>query len=319
MAEIRAHPAVERTIPMHLLAPVEMSVPLLLYGYPVETFAVTAEDMAYLVDLYGLQLAEGRLPRPNTNEIVIPWAAAQNRDIQVGNVIGDQANPIYPGAPTLPSELVVSGIFGPAANPADETWFSFISQEFVDSYRSDWRMELSLIIVPKTGQKEALDAWLEDEIAGERRTVRTFGKQQAWFEETINMVLFSFSLLEGIIALVAALALAGLNYIFVAQRQAEMGVLNALGFGRLQLVWRTVRETFFTTSAAWVVGVIGCAAILLGLQHALYAPIGLTLNFFNPTPWLYTLPVPVAVLVVSAGAVVWALSKLDPVAIIERR
>jgi ABC-type antimicrobial peptide transport system permease subunit len=132
-------------------------------------------------------------------------------------------------------------------------------------------------------------------------------------------VLFSFSLLEGIIAIVAALALAGLNYIFIAQRQSEMGVLNALGFGRLQLVWRTLRETLFTTGAAWVVGLIGCAAILLGLQHALYAPIGLTLNFFNPTPWLYTLPVPVAVLVVSAGAVAWALSKLDPVAIIERR
>ena len=30
MAQIRAHPAVERTVPMHLLAPLEMSVPLLL-------------------------------------------------------------------------------------------------------------------------------------------------------------------------------------------------------------------------------------------------------------------------------------------------
>jgi ABC-type antimicrobial peptide transport system permease subunit len=319
MAQIRAHPAVERTVPMHLLAPLEMSVPLLLYGYPVETYAVTAEDMVYLVDLYDLKLAEGALPRPNTNEIVIPWAAAQNRDIQIGDVIGDQANPIYPDAPTLPSELVVSGVFAPTENPTEDTWLSFMSQEYIDSYRSDWRTELSLIVVPKAGQKDTLDAWLEDEMADERRAVRTFGKQQAWFEETINTVLFSFSLLEGIIAIVAALALAGLNYIFVAQRQSEMGVLNALGFGRLRLVWRTVRETLFTAGSAWVVGVIGCAAILLGLQHALYAPIGLTLNFFNPTPWLYTLPVPVAVLVVSAGAVAWALSKLDPVAIIERR
>jgi hypothetical protein len=319
MAQIRAHPAVERTIPIHMLAPVEISVPLLLYGFPVETYAVTAEDMAYLVDLYGLELAEGDLPRPNTNEIIIPWAAAQNRDIQVGDVIGDYAHPIYPDAPTLPSELVVSGIFGPAEDPTEDTWFSFMSQEFIDSYRSDWKTDLSLVIVPKGGQKAALDAWLENEIAGERRTVRTYGEQQAWYQETMNTVLFTFSLLEGIIALVSALALAGLNYIFIAQRQAEFGVLNALGFGRLQLVWRTVRETLFTTSAAWVVGVIGCAAILLGLQHALYAPIGLSLNFFNPTPWLYTLPVPVAVLAVSAGAVAWALFKLDPVAIIERR
>jgi ABC-type lipoprotein release transport system permease subunit len=319
MAQIRAHAAVERTLPIHMLSPLEISVPLLLYGFPVETYAVTAEDMAYLVDLYNLTLTEGELPRPNTNEIVIPWAAAQNRDIRVGDVIGDYAHPIYPDAPTLPSELVVSGIFAPAENPAEDTWFSFMSQEFIDNYRSDWKTDLSLIVVPKTGQKATLDAWLEGEMAGERRTVRTYGKQMAWYQDTMNMVLFTFSLLEGIIALVAALALAGLNYIFVAQRQAEFGVLNALGFGHLQLVWRTMRETLFTTGAAWLVGVLGCAVILVYLQYALYAPAGLGLNFFNPIPWLYTLPVPVAVLAVSAGAVGWALSRLDAVAVIERR
>ena len=64
---------------------------------------------------------------------------------------------------------------------------------------------------------------------------------------------------------------------------------------------------------------LGCAAILLYLQQAVYAPVGLGLDFFNPTPWLYTLPVPAAVLAVNAGAVGWALSRLDPVAVIERR
>jgi hypothetical protein len=95
--------------------------------------------------------------------------------------------------------------------------------------------------------------------------------------------------------------------------------LNALGFGHLQLVWRVVRETLFTTGAAWLVGLLGCAALLLGMQQAVYAPVGLGIDFFNPIPWLYTLPVPVAVLAVSVGAVGWALSRLDPVAVIERR
>ena len=95
--------------------------------------------------------------------------------------------------------------------------------------------------------------------------------------------------------------------------------MNALGFGRLQLVWRVARESLFTTGAAWLLGLLGCTAILAYLQYGLYAPSGLRLDFFNPTPWLFTLPVPVAVLVVSAGAVGWALSQLDPVVIIERR
>jgi ABC-type antimicrobial peptide transport system permease subunit len=124
---------------------------------------------------------------------------------------------------------------------------------------------------------------------------------------------------QSIIALMAALALAGLNYIFVTQRQAEFGVLNALGFGRLQLVWRVAREPLFTTGVAWLVGLVGCTVILAYLQYGLYAPSGLRLDFFNLTPWLFTMPVPMAVLVVSAGAVGWALYRLDPVVIIERR
>jgi len=288
-------------------------------NYPVEGYGVTAEDMAYLVELYHLELAEGHLPRPNTNEIVIPWTFAQNRDIQVGDVIGDRAHPIHPDAPTLPSELVVSGIFAPTENLAAEPWFSFMSLEFVEKYPDSWKADPSLIVVPRAGQKAALDAWLESQIAGERHLVFTYGNQQALFQKQGRMLLIGMGLMESVVAIVAALALAGLDYIFVTQRQTEFGVLNALGFGRLQLVGRIVRETLFTTGAAWLAAMLGCALILLYLQFGVYTPAGLKLNFFNPIPWLYTLPVPVAVLAVSAVTIARMLSRLDPVAIIERR
>jgi ABC-type antimicrobial peptide transport system permease subunit len=319
MAQIRAHPAVERVIPTTTISPLGLAMPLIRDDSPIETYGVTAEDMTYLVELYGLELAEGRLPRPNTSEIVIPWTAAKNRNIQVGDVIGDRDHPIYPDAPRLPSELVVSGVFARVEDPAEDVWLSFMSQEFVNDYRDHWKTDLSLIVVPKAGQKATLDTWLESQIDGEGCSVVTYGKQQAWMQEGMNTGLFTLSLMESIIALVAALALAGLNYIFVTQRQAEFGVLNALGLGRLDLVCRVARESLFTTGAAWLLGLLGCTVILACLQYGLYTPSGLRLDFFNPTPWLFTLPVPVAVLVVSAVAVGWALSRLDPVAIIERR
>jgi ABC-type lipoprotein release transport system permease subunit len=275
--------------------------------------------MAYLAKLYGLELADGHLPRPNTNDIVIPWTVAQNRGVQVGDVIGDPARPIHPNAPTLPSELVVSGIFNPAETYADETWFSLTSLEFVEKYPDLWKTDLSLIVVPKAGQKAALDAWLESTIAGERRLVFTHDNQLALFQRQASTLLFSLSLVESIIALVAALALTGLNYVFVTQRQAEFGVLSALGFSRLRLMGRIVRETLFTTGAAWLVTVVGCAAILLGLQYGVYVPSGVRFNLFNLTPWLYTLPVPVAVFIVSAATIGRMLARLDPVSIIERR
>ncbi len=314
--QIRTHPTVERVIEVYAFPPVRISIPPMFPDQPVEALCVTVEDMAYLVNLYQLKLAAGQLPRPNTNELVIPWVVAKNRNIKVGDVIGDPAHPIYPGAPSLPVEAVVSGIFAPAENLADATWLSFMSLEYVDQYRES---DLSLIVVPRPGQKAALDTWLEGHIAGENRIVFTYGNQQAALQKEMGSMLFTFSLMEIVIALVAALAIAGLNYIFLTQRQAEFGVLSALGFDHLQLVGRIIRETFFTTGVAWLASMIGCLLIVFVLQQGLFASIGLRLNFFNPAPWLFTLPIPVAVLAVSAITIGRMISRLDPVTIIEKR
>ncbi|MFP4346135.1 MAG: ABC transporter permease, partial [Anaerolineales bacterium] len=302
IAQIRDHPAVERTISVSTLSPLALTMPLIRYNSPLETYGVTREDLAYLVELYNLELEEGRLPRPGTNEIVIPWTAAQNRNLEVGDVIGDPDRPFYPDAPTLPSQLEVVGIFAPATNPSKDVWLSFVSQEFLEDDRNLWNADLSLMIVPKAGQKGTFDAWLESTFADEEHTVVTYGSYQTTLREAMRAGLFALSLMEIVVALMAALALVGLNYLFIAQRRAEFGLLNALGLSRRQLVRRVTRETLFTTGAAWLVGIVGCAVILAYLHYDQYAPLGLRLNFFNLTPWLFTLPIPVAVLAVSAGA-----------------
>ncbi len=173
IAQIRTHPAVEHVIPVYTVVPFGIVYPPLDPNYPVETYGVGAEDMAYLVNLYHLKLAQGRLPRPNSNEIALSWMQAKNRNLQVGDVIGSRDHPLYKDAPMLPSDLVVSGIFAQAEDQAQDTWLSFMSLEFIDSYRSDWKTNLSLFVVPKAGQKAELDAWLENEIASNQRKVST--------------------------------------------------------------------------------------------------------------------------------------------------
>jgi ABC-type antimicrobial peptide transport system permease subunit len=131
--------------------------------------------------------------------------------------------------------------------------------------------------------------------------------------------MIGIALLEVVVAIVAAVGLAVLNFIFVSQRQGEFGVLYALGYGRWQLVRRVFKETALTTAVAWgfsaVIGLTG----LLCLRFGVFGPLGLDFDLFSITPWLYTLPIPLVVLIVAAGVTVWTLSKLDPVSIIERR
>jgi ABC-type lipoprotein release transport system permease subunit len=320
VAQVRAYPAVERVIPVaprfHMLG---VHIPPFSTA-EASPFGVYAEDLHYLVDLYGLELKEGRLPRAGTNEMVIPEIVARNRDLEVGDVIGDPKQLPYPGAESLPSEFVVSGIFAQPGAPTAGDGLGFVSLEFLEAHPAyDVPASPPLIVVPKAGKKEIMDHWLESELAGLDAAVLTHRKQMASLQQNARSQMLAMALLESVIAIVVALALAVLNYIFVSQRRSEFGVLHALGYARRQLVGRVVRETAFTAGIAWGFSAMVMLLGMLCLRFVIFSPRGLALDLFNITPWLYTLPIPIAVLAVTMVTTARMLSRLDPISIIERR
>jgi ABC-type antimicrobial peptide transport system permease subunit len=202
----------------------------------------------------------------------------------------------------------------------DENWLGFVSLEFLESHQGFFVPDIPpLFVVPKAGQKEDLDDWLENELAGIEASLLTWRQQAARAQDNSRSMMVLLALLESVIVIVAAVALAVLNHIFVSQRRSEFGLLHALGYGRLRLVWRVVGETAFTTGVAWGLSAILFLIGLLGLQLFVFTPLGLNINPFNPVPWLFTLPIPVVVLAVTGGAIARTLSKLDPVSVVERR
>jgi ABC-type antimicrobial peptide transport system permease subunit len=115
------------------------------------------------------------------------------------------------------------------------------------------------------------------------------------------------------------IALTVLNYVFFTQRRGEFGILHAVGRSRSWLVLRTTRETLGVVVLAWLIGAALCLVSLLYGQANIYAPAGLSLDLANLTPWLFTLPIPMAVVAASTGTISRMLRKLDPVSIVERR
>ncbi|OIO91569.1 MAG: hypothetical protein AUK03_10925, partial [Anaerolineae bacterium CG2_30_64_16] len=104
VAAIKTHPAVARTIPvrelgMSIIVPPFSDRALFVYG-------VSEADLQYLMDLYGLKLAEGRLPRPHTNEIILSQPMATNRGLRVGGQVGRPVN----FRDSMPTEMTVVGI-----------------------------------------------------------------------------------------------------------------------------------------------------------------------------------------------------------------
>jgi hypothetical protein len=258
---------------------------------------------------------EGRLPRSRSNEIVLSAAVAANRDLHVGDVIGgENGDDGTLVVDDMPTEMVVVGILSP-----DRPWVGFASFEYLRSHELTASRSPRLLVVPHAEQKQALDRWLQEDMDATLARIIVHDVQEREDKEMTTSIVLTFALLECMIAVVAAVALATLNHIFFDQRKEEFGILNAVGRSRRWLVLRTIKETGSVVGVAWVVGAALCGIGLLGMQSLVYGPRGLTLDFFDPAPWLLTLPIPLAVILASVGTIAWMLYKLDPVAVVERR
>lgn len=262
-----------------------------------------------------MQVQEGSLPRPHSNEIVLLAAIAANRNLHVGDVIGgDIGNDNAGVIDDMPTEMVVSGILSPG-----HPLIGFASYEYLSTAELSSSRNPHLLVIPHKGQKQVLDNWLETNIESTQTRIITYTQKEREHKEATTFIVLTFAALECMIAAVAAIALATLNYISYTQRREEYGILNAIGHGSRQLIWRTMKETISVIGVAWAVGAILCGIGLFLMLRLVYAPRGLPLNFFNPSPWLFTLPIPLAVIAVSTSVIVRTLSRLDPVSIIERR
>jgi ABC-type antimicrobial peptide transport system permease subunit len=312
VGQIRSHPAVAYTVPAFAMG-IQMILPP-IGGTEAEVYGVSEADLPILLELYGLQVQQGRMPRPRSNEILISAAVAANRGLRVGDVIGGETDDDAPIVDYLPVEVVVAGILSP-----DRPWIGFASYEYLQNHELTSSWSPNLLIIPCEGQKQALDNWLEESLDPAQVHVVTHAIKEREYQEMMTTILLIFALLEYMIAAVAAIALATLNHIFFTQRKEEFGILNAVGRGRRWLVLRTVKETGSILGIAWVVGAVVCGVGLLAVQNLVYGPRSLIMDFFNPTPWLLTLSLPLTVILISTGTIAWMLSRLDSVSIVERR
>jgi len=316
-AQVRSHPAVARviqTMPLWLQVTVPPGG-----GSDVSIYGVSEDDLPVLMDLSDVLLVEGRLPRPRSNEIVMSRVLALNRGLHVGDAIGrpvqernGQDNLLIKD--DIPTEMVIVGLLS-----RDDLWVGFASLEYLQSHELTASRSSRLLVVPAEQRKGELDAWLEGSVASAQTRVYTYDAGRREFEEARQLIILLFAAVESIIAIVAAVALAALNIIFFAQRREEFGTLHAIGRSRLWLVLRTVKETGSAVGLAWLLGAVVCVLGLIGFQALVYTPRGLNLDFSSLAPWLFTLPIPLAVIAAGTGTIGRTLSRLDPVAVIEMR
>jgi ABC-type lipoprotein release transport system permease subunit len=308
IAQIKTHAAVRKVVRVQPLE-IAISIPPMATNQ-VPVYGCAESDIPVLMDLFGLSLQEGRLPQVRSNEVVLSEALVLNRGLEIGDVVGKPAYQLD----AMPTELVVVGILSPG-----DVSLGFASLEYLEKHERYARRPVHLFVVPAENQKPEVDTWLEQHVSSAQTRVETYAETYAGFRQARRGFLALSAVIECIIAGVAALALAALNAVFLAQRRREFGILHAMGRGRPWLVLRTTGEATALVATSWVTGAAICLVILFCAQAGVYAPSGVPLNLADTTPWLFTLPVPLAVVAVTVGLVARMLRRLDAVAIIESK
>jgi ABC-type antimicrobial peptide transport system permease subunit len=314
IAQIKECPDVDAVMSAMRLS-VRVDIPPMAHP-SIPLYGVSERDLKTLVRAYRVHLVAGRLPQPRTNEIVLSQALALNRGWQVGDTMRRGHDPREDD--DLPTEMVVVGILSSGADRED-LWTGFTSLEYLSGHQAYASYPLHLLILPKEGQKGEMDAWLDNNVASGRTAVQTLEGMKTEHRLAMWIVLVVLGIVEGVIAVVAAVALAILSYTFFTQRRDEFGILHAVGHSQRWLILRTIVESSSVVGVAWLLGAVLCGIGLICMQAAVFAPKGMTFNVLNPAPWAFTLPMPFAVVAVSTGLVVRMLRRLDPVSVVERR
>jgi ABC-type lipoprotein release transport system permease subunit len=313
-AQIREHAAVDGVMRAMRLT-VRVDVPPMAHPL-VPLYGVLEDDLPKLIGLYGAIEPGGRLPQPRTNQIVISKALARNRGWRTGDRIGRAHNSRQDD--DLPTEMVIVGILDPRPDQEDP-WTGFASLEYLSNHEFYAYHPISLLVLPEAGHKQEIDSWLEETIAGKQIDVQTLTGMQTDFRLAGWIILAVLGIVESVIAVVAAVALAILSYTFFTQRRDEFGILHAVGHSRRWLILRAAGESTSVVVVAWLLGALLCGIGLVCMQVTVFAPKGMAINVFSPAPWAFTLPMPLAVVAMSTGLLARMLSKLDPVTIIERK
>jgi len=306
---VKAKPDVSQVIPVRKLG---LSVMIPPFSDTVlNVYGVSESILPDLIDLYGAHLKEGRLPKARTNEIVLSAAVAQNRGLQLGDRVGEPIHRPYDRG--IPTEMTLVGIL------ESDAWLGFASYEYLDSHELYYSNPVSLIVVPAGGFKSEVDLWLEQNVASEQTWVETFDSRERLSRQFMQGIVMVFALAESVITAVVTIAIGMVNYVYFIQRRREFGILHTLGLSRRRLIFRAVLEAAALIALAWLISAVICLSGMLLAQAKLYAPSGLSLNVLNPTPWLFTLPIPLAAILVVAATVAWTFFRLDSVSVIERR
>jgi ABC-type lipoprotein release transport system permease subunit len=275
--------------------------------WPFVVLGLGQDDLKYFLTRQHTTSIEGRIPTPGEPEAIISEPVARNLGLHIGStVLGPNLNSYSP------FNVKVVGI------AKTDRWLILDTIEYQRANHFP-PVDLAMVFAKNLKDQDVLDHWAVKRFKGQRALIYTFYKVEKETKEMFQTLFLILNVVITMLVLVITMMMAMLINIYQNQRLVEFGLLQAIGFTKRQLITRCLLENVVIVLIGWGVGLAAAIGVLTWLRHVLMEPHSFALDVWDPLAYKYTIPVPITILAVAVGTVLWRFRKFDPVAVVERR
>lgn len=276
--------------------------------WPFVVLGLGQEDMKYYLQRQRSRGITGRLPRPGEPEAIVSQPVAQNLQLELGSILqGPEISESY-----SPQPVEVVGI------AHTDRWLMLNTIEY-QRLNHFPPIDFAMAFAENLRDQERLDRWAEERFKGLRAQIFAYFQIEKSTNEMFQTLYKILNVVIGTLVLVITFMMGMLINIYQSQRLQEFGLLQAIGYTKRQLLRRVIGESVAVVLVGWVLGVLLAVGLLRVVKHVLMDPKAFSLNILDPAALLYTVPLPITILLVALVTVVSRFRRFDPVGVVERR
>lgn len=286
----------------------EIDVNSIVGKWPFVVLALTDSDAHYYMDRMGAHDLVGRYPRDGEPEVVLSEPVARNLNKKIGSqLMGPEDSDAY-----SPKSVKVVGII------QCKEWVAVMSRSYHEANHFP-PVDSLLAFAGNPADQLKLDHWALNRFKGERARIFAYQKLEEQANTMFTILYQILNVVIGMLVIVITIMMGMLFNIFLGQRLQEFGLLQALGYARPVILRRVVAETALVVLGGWMLGLATAVGMLTIVKHQLMDPKAFSLDVFDRSAYIYTVPIPFAIFAVAVATVLFKFRRYDPVGIVERR
>jgi len=296
---------IERVVKCRITTTVIQSI---VGKWPFYVIGLNPDDMAYYLERQGSRGITGRLPEPGLAEAVISEPVARNLGLKLGDsLLGPNKDDAF-----SPQEVKVVGI------AKTDRWLMLAPIGYLQENHFP-PIDLGMVFAANRADQDKLDRWADKHFEGRRAGILAYHQIEKNTNEMFGTLYQILNVVIGTLVVVITFMMSLLINIYQSQRLVEFGLLQALGYTKRRILTRVIAETVLVVVLGWALGLVAAYGLLNVAKTTLMDPRAYSLNTLDPIAYAYTVPLPLAILVVAALTVTHRFRRLDPIAIVERR